>query len=304
MIWPSCDPETLRSLMRRPLFAKLLLDGGSFGRRLGKSHGRSHEYSDHRPYAPGDEPRHIDWRVLARIDRPYVKRFQAESNLRVLIVIDASGSMMYQGQAAQQTKWDYARALACAVAYLCVSQGDSVGLSVLGGSGPCAYLPHSTEAGHWLRIRRALTQHAAQGELELGLQLQRLAATRGRKQVLLVITDCFEKQALLTQGLAALTARKNRAVLLPVMDRDEIAFPFQDDLGFLDLESGQPLEGRSLDFATEYRLAYRREEQSLRRFCAARRIGLIRFVTDEPLPSRLAEGILRLSGFSDARGAL
>src|SRR4051794_10215103 len=125
--------ERLNLLQLGP-FARSLVQGAAEGRHRAPLSGASVEFRQHRSYVPGDEPRRLDWRVLARRARPFVREFDEETNLRCLLLLDRSGSMAYRGrtgggQGSSESKLDYARRLTAAMAYLMLAEGENVGVS-------------------------------------------------------------------------------------------------------------------------------------------------------------------------------
>src|SRR6266436_2471263 len=127
------DPRVLARIGTLKLRARQIADGVLTGLHKSPHHGQSVEFAEHKEYAPGDEIRHIDWRAFAKLDKYYVKRFEMETNLRALLVVDASGSMAY-GRG-PMTKLQYAAVCAGALAYLLSRQGDQVGLCIAGDAG-------------------------------------------------------------------------------------------------------------------------------------------------------------------------
>lgn len=293
VIWPSCDPKTLASLPKRFISARLPVDGVALGKRVSIRHGRSHEFSDHRPYFPGDDVRQIDWRVLARTDKAYIKRFQAESGMRVEIVLDGSGSMNYRGDAAPFSKWDYARALTVALTYLATAQGDSVGLNVLGPDGVLLRVPRSANAGQWRAVRNALVECKAGKQVALGDALGRMAHLRGGRIAWLIVTDGFDATDSVHRGLASITSKRHEAVFFHVLDRDEELFPFEDALGFVDLETEEALDSAPTATADAYRAAFQQWRSRLRALCSRRVVEYVEMFTDGHLPNQLASWLTR-----------
>src|SRR5437667_4624944 len=127
------DPNLLQRLNHLSLSARRVVEGTTTGLHRSPLKGASIEFRQHRSYVPGDEPRHLDWRVLGRTDRTYVKEYDEETNLRCALLIDGSGSMAYAGaaQSRSESKFDYAAKLAAALAYLMLSQTESVGIAVM-----------------------------------------------------------------------------------------------------------------------------------------------------------------------------
>src|SRR4051812_26722406 len=177
------------------------MEGVLTGLHKSPHHGQSVEFSEHKEYAPGDEIRHIDWRAFAKLDKYYVKRFEMETNLRALLVLDASGSMAY-GRGAF-SKLQYAAVCAGALAYLLSRQGDQVGLLIAGEPDPAsterlpagvrAYLPFGSSSGHVQELLRQLDLAQGRGATLLPGALDFAAEKAGRRAVVLVLSDLFDE---------------------------------------------------------------------------------------------------------------
>src|SRR5438874_13488126 len=137
------EPNLIERLNQLQLSARRVVEGSIAGLHRSPVKGASVEFRQHRPYAPGDEPRRLDWRVLARTDRPYIKEYDEETNLRCAILLDSSGSMAYAGQSGDSSKFEYASKLAAALAYLMLAQTESVGLGVFGRRIESWLAPHA-----------------------------------------------------------------------------------------------------------------------------------------------------------------
>ena len=130
------DPVVLAKVGHLQLRAKYVVEGFVAGLHQSRFKGHSLEFAQHREYSTGDELKHIDWKVYARTDRFFVKQFEEETNLRLHIILDASGSMRFKGTNSAFSKYDYAATLGASLSYLTLRQGDAVGLSISGGGEP------------------------------------------------------------------------------------------------------------------------------------------------------------------------
>ncbi len=152
--------------------------------------GFSVEFAEHRQYGPGDEIRHIDWRALGKTDRYYVKEYEEETNLKAYLVVDTSGSMAYAGRT--MAKFEYARQLAAALAYLMISQRDAVGLVTL-DTELRSMIPPRSAPGHFSILCRALEQAEVGGEAPLSDLLHSLAGRIKRRGLIIILSDGFDR---------------------------------------------------------------------------------------------------------------
>lgn len=230
----SLDPSTLARFGRLELIARLVVEGVMSGLHKSPFKGFSVEFAEHRQYGPGDEIRHIDWRALGKTDRYFVKEFEEETNLKAYLVVDTSGSMGYAGRTA--SKFEHARQLAAALAYLMISQRDAVGL-VTFDSELRAMIPPRSAPGHFSVLCRALEGAGVGGEVPLSGLLHTLAGRIKRRGLVIVLSDGFEKLGDLTSALQHLRHRRHEVLFLHVLAPEEEEFPFRRPAKFRDLEA-------------------------------------------------------------------
>src|SRR3954452_19741610 len=172
------DPATIERLNQLQVFARSVVEGNVLGQHRSPVKGASIEFRQHRFYTPGDEPRRLDWRVFARTDRPYIKEYDEETNLRCVVLIDASGSMGYGTKSG--SKFDYAARLAAAMSYLMLGQTESVGLATTGETTQHWLPPHA--GTHQLsRIIDLLDRLTPQGESDVGAAMRATAERLDRR---------------------------------------------------------------------------------------------------------------------------
>jgi uncharacterized protein (DUF58 family) len=246
-------PETLVQLAPFELRAKMIVEGVMSGTHRSPYHGMAVEFAEHRQYAVGDDTKHLDWRVLARTDKLYIKQYQQETNLDVILLVDASASMGYGtlsvkagwgGTAASDrrhrwTKFDHATAIATAVAYLCLHQQDRVGLAVFADE-LCLLLERSSAQGQWRRIIGALRGEAVDAPTNLAKATDQLLSKVRNKALFIIISDFFDDPELIRQALARFKHHGHDVILLNTLDRQEMRFDFSRSAPFIGLEG----EGR------------------------------------------------------------
>jgi len=274
------DPVLLSKLSNLNLVARLVVEGFITGLHRSPYQGFSVEFSEYRKYCPGDNLRHLDWKVLAKSDRYYIKRFQEETNLKATILLDASGSMGYKSGVL--TKFQYACYAAASLAYLMIRQQDSVGLVVFDTDLRTFIAPHANPR-HLKNILLALEQEKTGSETSLSSVFHTLAQRLKRRGLIIVLSDLFDDPEAVMHGLAHFRHKKHEVILFHILDPYEKEFPFEDLTEFLDIETGQtmPVYPRLIresyireceKFCEEYRIR-----------CAQHGIDYVQLITSIPL---------------------
>jgi len=300
------DPALLARLGPLQVRARRVMEGVLTGLHRSRHHGQSVEFAEHKEYAPGDEIRHIDWRAFAKLDKYYVKQFEMETNLRALLVVDASGSMAY-GRGAM-TKLQYAAVCAGALAYLLTRQGDQVGLAIAGAPDPAsteklppgvrAYLPFAASQQHLQELLRRLDSSRGQGPTDLPRALDFAAEKAGRRALVVVLSDFFDPSEETLPALKMLRGRRHDVVALHLLDREEIEFPFDDPTRFLSMEDERRIDAQPRQIRESYLLEMARFLEATRRELTRADVEYEQIATDEPpdkalvrlLARRLARG--------------
>jgi uncharacterized protein (DUF58 family) len=280
------DPALVQRLnqLRLSISARSLVQGSAAGAHRAPFKGSSVEFRHHRFYIPGDEPRRIDWRVLARTDRAHVREFDEETNLRCMILIDRSGSMRYGN------KFAYACKLTAALAYLMLSGGESVGVSLCAKRAEPWLPPHRgvQQLSRLIAVMRA----EPEGALD-SVEIAREACTRlDRRALVILVSDFFQPIPTLSGALARLEHDRHELIALRVLHRDEIDFPFRHWLKVRSLEAGHT---QTLDAALarkQYLRNFQRHQRELSSICLARRARLTELLTDQPIADALV-GIMK-----------
>jgi uncharacterized protein (DUF58 family) len=230
------DANVLAGLSGLDLKARYLVEGFLQGLHQSPFHGISIEFSEYRDYHPGDDLRHLDWRLYARCDRLYVKKYTQETNVRVYVICDTSGSMGYRGQAAWGSKLDAARTIAAALCWMMLRQNDAVGL-LSEGDGAQFIQPSQKPSQFGLLLHELDALRAAGGPRLAGL-LERAARLIHRRSIILFFSDLLEPAESIAEALAEFRFLGHECLMFHVLDRDETEFPFSDGKVFEDLESG------------------------------------------------------------------
>lgn len=232
------DPEILRSLRSLDIAARLLVEGMYSSRHRCPHYGYSVEFKDYREYAPGDEPRLIDWKMLARTERHYVKRFEMESNMNVVIMLDVSGSMAYRpSDPARLTKFEYACYTAASLAYLAARQQDAPGL-VAFDTEIRTFVPPRQGQRHLFSLLSCLQSLVARGGTRVEECVAKSALRLTQRGLVLLISDCHGDEDAITEAVRRMAARGHDVAVFHLVDMDEAEFPFQMLTSFRDIETG------------------------------------------------------------------
>ena len=227
------DPDALSRLASIPLFARRAMVGSVSGMHSSPHRGSSVEFAEYRRYIPGDDLRRLDWRAYGRTDRYYVKEFEADTNLRLCLLLDISGSMNFVSNGV--SKLEYARRLAATLGYLAVQQSDAVGLTCLGEKPPPILPPRRTPS-HLRGLNDQLQEVVAFGETTLIDGLHEFAETVPQRALVVVISDLFVDADALRGALEHLRFRRHDVALFHLLDDQEIDFDFSRPTRFVDLE--------------------------------------------------------------------
>jgi uncharacterized protein (DUF58 family) len=233
------SPAVVAGLGSLELKARTIVEGLLLGLHRSPFRGYSVEFAEYRQYLPGDDPATVDWKVYARSDRHYVKKFEHDTNVQATLLVDVSASMGYGGRLGM-TKLAYASCLAAALAYLLVGQRDAVGLGLFDRA-IREYVPPAVKAGQLTRLLVAL-DHAQPGEVsDMAAALRQVAERIRRRGLVVVFSDLLDDEARVIDGLRLLRARGMEVVVFHVLDADELTFPFERAATFRDVETGEQL---------------------------------------------------------------
>ena len=239
-------PKTTGTISRLEFIAHGIVDGFISGKHRSPKKGSSVEFAEHRQYVPGDDLRNLDWRVLARKDRYYIKQYVEETNLRATILLDASGSMAYRGTlAAEQdgrrlSKFEYAQYISAALAYLLIGQQDAVGL-VSFDSRMRAYLPAKAQASQVRLILEEIDRSEPGKDTDCAAIFDDIAERIPHRGVVIIVSDLFDDPEAILRALHHFRFRHHEIIVFHVMAEEEISFPFDAFTHFRDLE-GTPEE--------------------------------------------------------------
>ncbi len=251
------DPGVISRLAGLAMDARQPMIGSVSGRHRSPTRGSSLEFSEYRKYVPGDDTRRLDWRAWGRSDRFYIKEYEADTNLRLCLVVDVSGSMNYGINGSQEpgkTKLDFARSLAGTLAYLAAGQGDAVGLYCAGEDFKKEIRPRRSAAN----LKFVLDElEAMNGEGVTGLPeaLHQAAEKIAQRALVVIISDLFIDPEELRSCFQHLRFRKHDVAVFHLLEQSEIDFEFDRPVRFVDLEGAAPMLVDPTTIAKQYRAA-------------------------------------------------
>ena len=274
------DPQALMAIKNLELRARVVVQGFWSGLHGSPYHGFSVEFTEYREYTPGDDPRYLDWRLYARSDRYYIKKFEDETNLRCHLLVDNSRSMDFGSLS--YTKEKYANTLAATLAYFLYLQGDAVGLLTFDEQ-IRDYLPARHRTGHLRHLMLALEKPAGGTFTDLGAPLKRIAEMVKRRALMVLITDLLAPIEALERNLSSLGACGHEVLLFQVLDPAELTFNFEKAALFQDIESARDLYIDPVAARTEYLKKLEAHNAAAQATCQKHGITYHRFTTDRPL---------------------
>ncbi|MDZ4746795.1 MAG: DUF58 domain-containing protein [bacterium] len=284
------DPDVVARLGSMELRARLVVEGFITGLHRSPFHGFSAEFSEHRQYRPGDELKHIDWRIYGRSDRFYVKQYEDETNLRCVIAVDASASMNYASDG-HITKFRYASYLAAALSYLVLHQRDAAGLALY-NTDIMSYLPPRSKMSYVREILRTLETAQPRSETSTANALHRLAERLTRRGLVIIISDMFDEPASIIEALRHFRHDSHDVLVMHVMDPREVDFAFPSAAVFKDMETGLELTTQPVQLQRSYQAAVEQFSTDIKRACHSLNIDYARITTDKPFDAALREYLI------------
>ena len=278
------DPRLFAKIANLPLISRLVVEGMIAGRHRSPFRGFSVEFSEYHQYSPGDDIRHVDWKLLARSDKVYVKEFEAETNLKGYLLLDVSGSMGYGS--GELTKLQYACYCCAALSYLMTRQQDAVGL-VTFDDRIRDFLAPKNHPQHFQDILSVLDGLEPSRETRLSETFHQLSERIRRRGLIVVFSDFLENPQEALRGLVHFRKRKHEVIVFHLIDRDEQAFPFHDMVEFEDMETNQRLVVHTRLMGDRYRRAFQSFAEDLKGRCARHAIDYVALPTDQPVEQAL-----------------
>ena len=295
----SIDAQSLMKIRNLEMRAKAVVDGFLNGIHRSPWHGFSVEFTDYRQYSPGDDVRYLDWKLFARQDRYYIKRFEDETNLRCYLLADLSASMAFGSQGF--SKADYARTALATLGYFLSLQRDAVGLLTFDES-VGEYLPPRYRPGHLRRVMLGLERATAGERTNLAPPLQQIAKLARRRGLVVLASDLLAPIDDLRKEIGYLKTQGHEVVVWRILDPQEVEFEFSDPRMFEDMESGRQLFVDPEAIRKSYLAKFNKHRQELEELCSQQGIALKVMRTDQPLDQMLLEFVRNRSNASSRSG--
>ena len=284
------DRRAVGRVSRLMLRARLAVEGYYSGIHKSPYHGFNVEFAEYREYAPGDDLRYLDWRVLARSDRVFIKQFEAETNLSCYILLDGSGSMDFGSNG--ETRLDYGAGLAAALALLMLRQGDQAGLVVF-DRGVRQFIPPRGNARHFGSIVDGLERLKPGEDTDISAVLHQIAERVRRRSLVILISDLFDDVERVMRGLQHFRHRHHEVIVLHLLDDAELAFPFERVSLFEGIERGEEVVLDPRVVAEGYRRRFQAFLDEVRRGCLEKNIDYQRMMLSEPFDKALTNYLAR-----------
>jgi len=276
------EPAALARVKNLSLVARGVVEGFISGLHASPYKGFSVEFAEHRNYTPGDNPRHLDWRVLGRTDRLYIKQYEEETNLRSQILLDTSGSMGFALDPTKgMTKLAYGSYLTAVLANLMMRQQDAVGLTTF-DTEVRLDMPAGSSPRHFDEMMHRLEAITPGQPTALAPTLHRLAERFKKKCLIILISDLYDDPEAVEGALHHFRHKRHEVILFHVLDRAEIEFPFRDTASFIDMETGARIQVDPSYVRDEYCKQVEAYIARYRRICADCQIDFV--PTDTSVP--------------------
>lgn len=289
----SYDPEVLARISALKLRALNLVEGLLSGNHRSRHKGSSVEFAEYKDYSPGDEVRHIDWKVMGKTDKYHVKQFEQSTNLKCTLLLDCSGSMGYiSPNQTGMTKMDYARTLAASLSCLLLKQFDAVGLTLF-NEAVVHHIPPRSKTSHLQHILHGLSTIEPQGITRVDHVIEKLVGRLKNRGMLVLISDLFAREDNIQRDLKLLVSRGLEVVLFHVLHPDEVSLPFEGDIIFESLEDDPQIGLDPEDIREEYQKAVQRQIESYRALALGLGVDYVFLETTAPLDQALSYYLLK-----------
>jgi uncharacterized protein (DUF58 family) len=296
-------PEVTGIITKLEMLARAKKQGSKTGRHVSPNKGFSVVFAEHRQYTHGDDIRDLDWRVFAKNNRYYIKQYIEETNLRATIVLDASGSMNYRGDAASSvagskvSKFEYAQYLAAAMSYLMIKQQDAVGLVTFDDQ-IRSYIRAASRPSQVRTVLGEINQAKCGGDTHLAATLHEVAERIPSRGLVILISDMFENADALTQALHHFSFKQHELVLFHIMAEEELTFSFRQSQEFVDLEmSGTRIKVDPQTVRNAYLAKVQEHVTKLEKACGQLRADYVPITTKQLYTKALSDFIGRRGFF-------
>jgi uncharacterized protein (DUF58 family) len=266
--------------------AKMVVEGYIIGQHRSPYHGFSVEFAEHRSYEPGDEVRHIDWKLYGKTNRLYVKRYEEETNLRAHLILDTSKSMDYAS--GKVSKLQYGSYLLAALSYLMISQQDAAGV-VLFDESIRSFIPPKSTPSHLNTLLNVLDVEKPGTDTKIEPVLHEMAERINKRGLVIIISDLFDEPDSIMNGLKHFRHSKQEVILFHILDRNELEFDFNSRTKFVDMESGEEITTDPWHVKNDYKNLIKNLQGYYKSQCRLNLIDYVPLFTDDSLDKGLNE---------------
>jgi len=266
--------------------AKLVVEGYIIGQHRSPYHGFSVEFSEHRSYEPGDEVKHIDWKLYGKTNRLYVKRYEEETNLRTHLILDTSRSMSYTSN--KISKLEYGSYLLAALSYLMISQQDAAGV-VLFDEKIRSFIPPKSTPSHLNTLLNVLDVPEPGNNTKIESVLHQMAERINKRGLVIIISDLLDEPKNVLNGLKHFRHKKQEVILFHILDRNELEFEFDNRTKFVDMESDEEITTDPWHIKNDYKNLILDIQKYYKRNCRLNKIDYVSLFTDDSLDKGLSE---------------
>lgn len=284
------NPEIISKLKSMDLRARLVVEGFITGLHKSPYHGFSVEFAEHRPYMPGDEIKHVDWKIYGKTGRFYVKQFEEETNLKSYLLLDASASMGYTSHSV--TKLQYASYLSGALTYLMIRQRDAAGLLTFDEK-IRRYLPPRSVKTYVQQILKELEATRSSDKTNIAAALHLMAERIKRRGLIILFSDLFDEPQRVISGLKHFRHQKHEVIVFHVLDPLERSFEFDTDAAFKDLETGEEITTQPWHIRQAYRTSVEAYVEHFKKACRENRIDYVPLNTRDDFDRALFAYLLK-----------
>lgn len=281
------NPAVLAEIAGLDLRARLMVEGFVSGLHRSPLHGFSVEFAEYRKYAQGDDLRHLDWKVFGRTDKHYIKEYEQETNLRLLIAVDASESMNYKSSDSAWSKREFAITAAAGLSYLALQQADSVALATF-DTRLRRHGRASNQSNQWKQIVAELEHRPGTGATAFRAVLDELAESLRERHLIIVLSDLLGEPNEIITGIKHLRHRRHEPIVLQILDHAELTFPFDGPVRFIGMEGVGPLATDPAALRERYLAEIHRHLDTIRRGCHAQQCDYQLLDTSAPLTTALS----------------
>ena len=286
------NPSIIKKIDNLSLRAKLVVEGFIVGLHKSPYHGFSIEFSEHRPYTFGDEIKFIDWKLLAKTDKLYIKQFEEETNLKSYILFDKSSSMSYGSS--DITKFEYAKTISACLSYLMIKQQDAVGLTTFDKKINIS-IPPKSKISHLNYLLKVLNNTKIEGETKISYILHSLAESIRKRGLIILISDLMDDPEDVLKGLRHFRYKGHEVMVFHIIDDKEIKFDFNSPINFIDLENKKMIKTDPRQIKVEYKKSFNLFCEKYKKECNKNNIDYIPINTSYSIDKTLIQYIIKRS---------